>query len=595
MVDDIRILHTDDNPEFVDLTAEFLERDNPHFTVETAHSGADGLAQLTPAVDCIISDYDMPGMNGLEFLEAVREDYPDLPFILFTGKGSEEVAGEALTLGATDYLQKDSGTDQYELLANRVSRSVRQFHAERELERKNEMLEKSQDIADVGAWVYNPQTEEAYFTDKVYEIYGVDTDHDPEPEADIQRFYHPDDRDTMREAAAGALEDEEPYDIEVRITADDGTEKWVRTRADPKFEDGACQRVRGTIRDITERKERERDLAQTKEWYQTLLDAAPDAVFVAEVESGEICETNQAATRLLDRPEAEIVGLDQTALHPPEEAAAYRELFDHHVGASDGTLGEPVEVDVVDADGQVIPVEINVQTVEIDGTRYRQGYFRDIRDRKRRERELQRQNERLSEFATVVSHDLRNLLRTLSASLELLETPDRDDLERCHRTVGRMERLIDDLVSLAQHGETPSEPEPVHLPTLTRECAQTAGVVKGTVSVATDATVIADEARLRQLFENLFSNAYSHGGDGVTLTVGRLEDGFYVEDDGRGIPDGERERVFRVGYSTSDEGTGFGLNIVKQVAEARGWDIRVTESAEGGARFEFTGVEFAET
>ena len=637
---EIRVLHVDDEPDFAEVTAEFLERDDDRFTVETALSGADGLEQLTPAVDCVVSDYDMPGMNGLEFLEAVREEYPELPFILFTGKGSEEVASEALTLGATDYLQKGPGTDQYELLANRISRAVGQFRTERELERKNELLEKTQNLADVGAWEYDPDTGEAYFTDQVYDIYGVDRDHDPSPESDVQRFYHPEDRETVREAIAGALEDGEPYDIEVRITAADGTEKWIRTRADPQVEDGTCQLVRGTVRDITDRKERERNVAQTKEWYQTLLDGAPDALFVVEVESGEIRETNRAATRLLDRPREEIVGLDQPALHPPEKAEVYAELFDQHVDAGGGraeSVGEQQELYVVDASGERIPVEINAQTVEIDGTRYSQGYFRDITARRERERELKRQNDRLDEFVTVVSHDLRNPLRTLSASLDLIETDDQDSLDRCHRSVARMEELIDDLVDLARHGETESEPEPVGLAALATASARTTRLSEEALSVTTEAAVVADESQLRHLFENLFTNAVehsstsadagsrqgaterrsanrqpeaathgptsyqpqsgdavSHGDDGVSVTVGRLGDGFYVADDGPGIPESERDRVFRVGYSTSERGTGFGLNIVKQVAEAHGWDIEVTESAEGGARFEVTGVEFAD-
>jgi len=597
-MDDIRVLHVDDDPDFAEVTAEFLERDEERFRVETAFSGADGLDQLSQGVDCVVSDYDMPGMNGLEFLEAVREDYPDLPFILFTGKGSEEVASEALTLGATDYLQKASGTDQYELLANRVSRAVGQYRAERELERKNALLEKTQDLADAGAWEYYPREEVTYFTDQVYDIYGVDRDHDPSPESDIEQFYHPEDRDTVRDAVRRALEDGEPYDIEVRITAADGTEKWVRTRADPQFENGTCQRVRGTIRDITERKERERSIAQTKEWYQTLLDGAPDAVFVADAETGEIREVNRAATRLLGRPREEIVGLDQTDLHPPEKADEYADLFDRHAGAGGGraeTLGEHEEIYVVDAAGERIPVDINAQTVEIDGEYYSQGYFRDITARKERERELERQNDRLDDLVTVVSHDLRNPLRTLSASLDLIETDDRESIERCHRTVARMEELIDDLVNLARHGETDSEPAPVELAPLATACARTTGIAAERLSITTDATVVADKSRLRHLFENLFSNAINHGGETVSLTVGRLDDGFYVADDGAGIPPAERDRVFRVGYSTSDAGTGFGLNIVKQVAEAHSWDIRVTEGAEGGARFEITGVEFADS
>jgi len=95
---------------------------------------------------------------------------------------------------------------------------------------------------------------------------------------------------------------------------------------------------------------------------------------------------------------------------------------------------------------------------------------------------------------------------------------------------------------------------------------------------------------MQQLLENLLRNAVEHGGDTVTITVGGLNDGFYFEDDGPGIPENERNNVFETGYSTAKGGTGFGLSIVKQIATAHGWEICVTEGSEGGARFEIRGV-----
>jgi signal transduction histidine kinase len=92
-------------------------------------------------------------------------------------------------------------------------------------------------------------------------------------------------------------------------------------------------------------------------------------------------------------------------------------------------------------------------------------------------------------------------------------------------------------------------------------------------------------------------NAIEHAGEGVTVTVGELEDGdgFYIADDGEGIPEEEREEVFDTGYSTSEDGTGFGLSIVEEIVTAHGWSIDVTESKDGGARFEISGVEMLET
>jgi signal transduction histidine kinase len=89
-------------------------------------------------------------------------------------------------------------------------------------------------------------------------------------------------------------------------------------------------------------------------------------------------------------------------------------------------------------------------------------------------------------------------------------------------------------------------------------------------------------------------NAIEHTEQTVTVTIGEFEDGFYIEDDGDGIPEDERDDVFAPGYTTTDDGTGFGLSIVSDIVEAHGWEIRLTDSADGGARFEITGVEKVE-
>ena len=137
--DGIHVLHVDDEPDLTQLVAEFLEREDDRLTVDTATSVSEGLDRVAEEhFDCVVSDYAMPGQNGIEFLETLREEHSDLPFILYTGKGSEEVASDALSAGATDYLQKRTGTEQYELLANRILNAVDQYRARRratELER----------------------------------------------------------------------------------------------------------------------------------------------------------------------------------------------------------------------------------------------------------------------------------------------------------------------------------------------------------------------------------------------------------------------------------------------------------------------------
>ncbi|WP_380677787.1 PAS domain-containing sensor histidine kinase [Salinigranum sp. GCM10025319] len=208
---------------------------------------------------------------------------------------------------------------------------------------------------------------------------------------------------------------------------------------------------------------------------------------------------------------------------------------------------------------------------------------------------LRRTNDQLERFAAVVSHDLRNPMNVIEGSLELAaDTGDEEHFERCRRALDRMDRLVDDLLSLARTGETIDDVAPVALSTVAERAWETTGTDDATLAVEADLTVRADEGRLRQLFENLFRNAVEHGGPRVTVRVVALDDGFAVADDGSGIPPAEREQVFESGFSTATEGTGFGLTIVSEVAEAHGWDVGLAESADGGARFEFTGVDVVE-
>jgi signal transduction histidine kinase/CheY-like chemotaxis protein len=133
-----RVLFVDDEPGAADLAATHVERLVDGIETVTRVSPDEALAVVqTEGVDCVVSDFDMPGSNGLEFLAAVREVDPGLPFVLFTGKGSEEIASEAITAGVTDYLQKGTGRDRYEMLANSVANALGRRRAERDLREVN--------------------------------------------------------------------------------------------------------------------------------------------------------------------------------------------------------------------------------------------------------------------------------------------------------------------------------------------------------------------------------------------------------------------------------------------------------------------------
>lgn len=204
-----------------------------------------------------------------------------------------------------------------------------------------------------------------------------------------------------------------------------------------------------------------------------------------------------------------------------------------------------------------------------------------------REAELARQNRRLEQFASVVSHDLRNPLTIARGRLDLAIDGNSGQLERVNDALERIESIIDDVLQLARE-DTATDIKCVDLAACTREAwalVETDGV---RLSIEENETIRADRSRLQRVFENLFRNAVEHGStteERMTVRVGPFDGGFFVDDDGEGIPPDEREAVFTYGHSGGD-GSGLGLAIVAQIVEAHGWQVSVTDSAAGGTRFE---------
>ncbi len=232
----------------------------------------------------------------------------------------------------------------------------------------------------------------------------------------------------------------------------------------------------------------------------------------------------------------------------------------------------------------VVPMELGTENVA--------GYaiYSDITERKERERELRRQNERLDEFASVVSHDLRNPISIADGWLDMArKTGEEEHFEKIQDAIDRMEVLVEDLLTLAREGEVVGDPEPVELATVAEEAwnhVDTANATLNTGEVA-GTTVEADEDRLTELFENLYRNAIEHCGTDVSVRIRPTPTGFAVADDGPGVPEADREDVFEAGVTSSDDGTGFGLPIVKRIAEAHGWTVHLGDSWADGACFTF--------
>jgi PAS domain S-box-containing protein len=465
----VEILHVDDDPNILELTGEFLEREADSFEVVTETGAETALGTISERdIDCIVSDYNMPEMNGIEFLESIRADRPDLPFILYTGKGSEEIASEAISAGVTDYLQKATGTDQYTVLANRIENAVAQYRAQQELEETTRfyrtILEHSSDYV----MIVDKMGEVTYISPAVERVLGYSPD---ELQAmDAFEFVHPDDVNRAITSLQKNMEHpDQEHTVEFRAQHADGSWRWLEVRG--------------------------------------------------------------------------------------------RSLID-----------DPVISGII----------VNV---------------RDITTRKKREQALEQQKERLENLTSFLSHDVRNQLSIVDGNVTLAqENHDSESLATASTALDRIEEMMEKIIELTQSGKLPSELTTVELASVVNACRTNVGDEDITLVTESSMTIKADTDRLRSLFENLILNAIEHG-DAETVRIGTLPGeegkvGFYVADDGVGLSVEETDRLFETDYTTSEEGTGsgFGLAIVKEIAETHDWSIDVTESTDGGVRFEFTDV-----
>lgn len=444
----------------------------------------------------------------------------------------------------------------------------------------------------------------------------------------VHERVHREDRERVETAferfVAGKMDD---ATIEYRYETANGEWIWLETRGQDRLDDPVIDGLVLVSRDVTERKRRE-----------TALDTLHDrtrALFVADSRESIADLTAQTAKEVLGYPITVVRLLSDGGSHldPVAATAEADEILgerpSYRVG--EGTAGEAFLAgeariyqdlrtvndgyDRGDArSGLFVPIgdygvlaigETEVGALSREDFQMARVLAANVEvaiDRLERERELKRQNERLDEFASVISHDLLGPLNVARGRLNLLEhDPTRIDPIRA--ALDRMEELIEDVLALARQGRAVDETTDLDLESVVRQSWTSVDTKVARLAVETSRTIQADPARLPQIFENLFRNAVSHGtpdaeeasGDAeITVTVGDLWNGFFVADDGPGIPEELRSQVFEAGFTTGETSTGLGLAIVRDVAMAHGWEVEVTDSETGGARFEFTGVRTAE-
>ena len=304
---------------------------------------------------------------------------------------------------------------------------------------------------------------------------------------------------------------------------------------------------------------------------------------------GTIRYQSRSIERLLGFSQEALVGeLCMDCFHPDDRDRVYNAF--KNVALSTEFVVEAIEYRHLKADGTYVWVESVASSNPTPN-----GYYvintRDISKQKRQQDELERANERLEAFAGIVSHDLRNPLGVARGYLKLAQKEYPNEyFSAIDDALDRMEALIDSLLTSTRIETQQVSLEMVDLTDICNVCWANTITKDATLEIKTTQLINADRLQLIQLLENIFRNAIDHGQDDAVISVGDLEDGFYIEDDGPGIPSEDRELIFETGYSTRQNGTGLGLGIVKRIVDAHGWKLQVTETATDSARFEIRDV-----
>jgi len=349
------------------------------------------------------------------------------------------------------------------------------------------------------------------------------------------------------------------------------------------------------------------DSPQYERRFDALFDD-PNILIALLDTDGTMLDVNGTAMSYVD---AELVDIRGVAFwETPWCSADLRQAVRENVAqAADG---EYVEYDTAfsDASGQTHSVVGAVRPVTDDNGAVRSLIVsaRNVTGRRERQRDLEQQNQRLEEFAEVLTHDLRNPLTIAVGYLDVIkQSPNEQAFEKCENALNRIGSLVDEVQTSVLQDRTEPQEVPVDLETAAREAWSTADTRGARLEVDGEMRLRADPEQFRRLFENLFQNSAEHGTSGsrpdaavaadgaaddaeLTVRVVALEDGFAVDDDGMGLPSDVADDVFERGFTTTRSGTGFGLSIVRNIAESHGWTVDVSESPSGGARFRFSQV-----
>jgi len=574
----ISLLYVDDEPELLDLCKIFLEKEG-EFSVVTVTSAKEGLQILSEGmIDAVVSDYQMPFMDGIEFLKQVRMKFDDIPFILFTGKGREEVAVQAINNGADFYLQKGGDPRaQFSELSHKVRQAFRRKKAEEELR----MMKATVSNAAEGILWINENGGITFFNDTICSMLGYLRE---EFTSLSIRNINAEFMENHWGSLWAGMKEKRYITVQDSMRKKDGSVIPVEILFN-YIEFGSLAYIFAFVRDITDRKRAEDELKSAFEKTKGLMDHANDAIFISDQETGILLDANIKAQKMIGKTLAEIHTMHESELFPVENKEKYHEYFKKH--AQEGT---GLQAEVVNHKGARIPVIVSATILDLGGRQSMMGIFHDISDIRKTQDALQLANKKLNLLAEITRHDIRNKLTVLGGYLELFNDHPPEPqhsmyLEKLKAAVRMITenieftKLYQDLGVVAPNWKNVSD-------TFYRACVHI-DIKKIRFESSVDGLEIFADPLLDRVFYNILQNAVEHGDhvSVVKMSSVELPDGLLIriEDDGIGIPSHDKETIFVRGFGKN---TGLGLFLCREILSITDITIKETGEFQHGALFE---------
>lgn len=465
----INILYVENNINIRKKVILNLEKENDKFKIDGVDSPNNEIHNLNKKTyDCILSGYNFPNTNGLEFLKEVKKQ-TDIPFILFTKENNDEIIHDIISENVDDYVEKDLNKIQYKILSKRISTYVSNHRTKSKLIKRTDELE------------------------------------------------------------------------------------------------------------------------EERKFINQSLDSMNDIFFVIDT-NGNINKVNNSGlkciTSISNYSEQDIGEINIRDIFPQSQTEQINKSL------SSVNKGNHVRFNIEAKTNQNESLELEIKISplyndinEIIGI---VGMARDVTEENEYKRKLKKKNNKLDKFAKIISHDIRNPTSIAKGNLNLHinNHGSTDELDTTLKSIHRIENILEDVLYITKSNTDELNKQNITLKSIANECWKNLNVKNSELKINTDKIISQNKKLSSRLFENLFKNSIEHGGDNVRITIGGTKNGFYVEDNGTGIPKNKRGKIFNQNYSTSETGEGLGLSIVEHVCDLHEWTITITESKTGGARFE---------